>query len=447
MMLISFSVGNFRSYREPQTLSLLAGDGVEDESGTIGVDHPALGGRRILRTAVIYGANSSGKSNLIKAFDELATTVSRSARESTANDKLPFVQFGLDELSATLPSAFSVTFLSAGSLYNYEVNADRDRIHLEELTTFRGTESLSLFRRTVKDGGESEWLFADEGFRRDPELEQRTRPNSLYVSVGTQFNHDVLSDVSKFFMGVDIREPRFSNRELALSSREAVDDSGFREWASRLMTAADTGIVGIRASLVDHFAALSEDVRKTFPEEIRKQIEKGMREQPEVQVAHFGTDGRQYWWPIDRESDGTKQLFSLLRSWYAMIQQSDVVIVDELDDSLHPLISRNLIELTQKETVGAGTGQLIFTTHDTSLLDATLLRRDQVFFTEKDRGGATSLYSLLEYMPHQGENLQKGYLSGRFGAIPFLGDFNFAAAHERQADLKEVTTSAPNGRE
>ena len=437
-MLISFSVENYRSYRERQTMSLLAEDSRESIANTTAILAPALKGRRVLNVAAIYGANASGKSNFIRAFNRLIRIVTTSAKQGTENDRLPVTPFELDDLSKDKPSCFSTTFIINEVVYVYDVALSRDRVHSEELTAFPKTHPQRLFSRTVSKSGVSTWHFSRTHFRRDPALEMRTRRNSLYVSVGAVFNHKLLKEIFKFFALANTRVPLFADQELLQCSK----NESFMAWASKMLAAADTGIADIRAKTVDRLVDLPEEIRKTLPEKALSDL----RSQPDLLVSHRKSSGGETWWPIGRESDGTRQLLSLLRSWHGILYNGRLAFVDELNDSLHPLLSRRLLQMLAEIPPGRARGQLIFTTHDSTLLDPHLLRRDQIFFTEKSSDGATTLYSLLDYTPRKDEAMQKGYLAGRYGGIPFFGEFKFEENHKTSADIAEVTASPANGR-
>lgn len=441
-MLISFSVENYRSYRERQTMSLLAEDGRESIANTTAILAPALRGRHVLNVAAIYGANASGKSNFIRAFNRLSRIVAISAKEGTENDRLPVTPFELDDLSKDQPSCFSTTFIINEVVYVYDVALSRERVHSEELTAFPKTHPQRLFSRTVSSSGVSTWHFSRTHFRRDPALEMRTRRNSLYVSVGAVFNHKLLKQIFNFFARANTRVPLFADQELFLTLSQCSKNESFMAWASKMLAAADTGITDIRATTVDRLAALSEKVRKILPEKALSDL----RSQPDLLVSHRKSSGGETWWPIGRESDGTRQLLSLLRSWHEILYGGRLAFVDELNESLHPLLSRRLLQMLAEGPPGSARGQLIFTTHDSTLLDPDLLRRDQIFFTEKSSAGATTLYSLLDYTPRKDEALQKGYLAGRYGAIPFFGEFKFEENHKTSAAIAEVTASPANGR-
>lgn len=435
-MLISFAVENFFSYRERQTLNLLAEERGELIENTIPVDAPALKGHHVLKFAAIYGANASGKSNLLLAFHRFSEIVSNSAKESTAGEKMSITSFKLDDNWAKKPTYFSVTLLIDKIVYIYDVSLTEDRIFTEELTAFPKTHPQRLFRRRVNPDGKSEWHFSRTNFRRDRALEDRTRPNSLYVSVGALFNHPQLTKISEFFSHSKLHISLTRERDFLQVISRCDNDLKFSRWAYELLSAADTGIAKVRVNTVNMPDQLFEREQRSLPDKVATQFHRTK----EMQVAHVKLDGQPVWWPIGWESDGTRQLLNLLRSWYDMFDTGSLVLVDEIETSLHPLLCRKLLTWLSESKINKG--QLLFTTHGSTLLDPTILRRDQIYFTEKSKDGATQLYSLLEFTPRSDEALQKGYLSGRYGAIPFFGEFKFEAQTHKKADLQKIATPA-----
>jgi hypothetical protein len=191
--------------------------------------------------------------------------------------------------------------------------------------------------------------------------------------------------------------------------RRCMQDAQFAEWAAEMLRMAGTGISGLRTNMVNVSDDMPEEIVKSLPDHVRKSL--GNRPKAEVLHRIEGTN-EVVPWGIEDESLGTQQLFGLLGAWYGILHEGSTAIVDELDSSLHALLSRWLLALVHSSTANPSNGQLIFTTHDTSLLDLTLLRRDQVCITNRHPSGATQLCSLLDYKPRKDEALQKGYLAG-----------------------------------
>jgi AAA15 family ATPase/GTPase len=194
------------------------------------------------------------------------------------------------------------------------------------------------------------------------------------------------------------------------------DNPEFRSWAVECLKNIDTGI----ENLV--FVNGNDDGAMIIEDDTIYNLEYKMRSR-----RHFYNKDQFTEWDFEDESTGTQQFLSLLGSWYDLIKNGALIIIDELDRSLHPLLSRELLKMANDPGINKNGGQLIFTTHDTTLLDPTLLRRDQIYLTEKNPEGESRLYSLAEYSPRKDEALQKGYLAGRYGAIPFIGDLKHEA--------------------
>ena len=422
-MLVAFSVQNYRSIRECQTMSLLASKSSEMRENVIDVTGvAALEGQSILRSAAVYGANASGKSNFVRALVALTEMVSGSAKESTQTDSLPVTPFRLDSVSSKLPTEFAVTFVISKVLYQYKLAVTQKRVEHEELIAYPKRKPQCLFVRSRDQAGQQHWRFSRTHFRRDKDIETRTRDNSLYVSVCAQFNHKLLTEVQGFFQNIDFRMPDTEEMEQAFTAHICLKNDGFIRWAGKQLDEMDTGIDLLEAEKRDVRSEVPAGAKKVLPVDVPEQLQT----QAIVHTVHRipGT-AKTVKWSIANESDGTKQLLTLLRSWYELMRLGRIVVVDELDASLHPLLSRKLVELANNRKTNPKGGQLVFTTHDASLLDPCLLRRDQVFFTERESTGASRLYSLLEYAPRKDEALQKGYLAGRYGAVPFLGGFGF----------------------
>ncbi len=437
-MLLSFSVENFYSYRERQTLSLLAQDREDLIENTIPIDAMALRGHRVVKFAGIYGANASGKSNFLLAFHRLTEIIANSAKESTAADQLPVTPFQLDDAWAEKPTQFSATFVIDKVVYVYDVSLTKDRIYSEELTAFPKTHPQRLFSRRVDSHGKSQWHFSRTHFRRDKALESRTRHNSLYLSVGALFNHSQLAMISEYFSRYSFRgTPSPDTDPLKVMSR-CDTDVRFSRWASEMLSTADTGVAALRLRDV---AIRDPDLARLLSAQRDTAKSHSFRAR-EMQVAHVKSDGQTVWWPMQLESQGTKQLLSLLRSWYDMLNQGTLFVVDEIEASLHPLLCRRLLTMLAETRPSEHHGQLIFTTHDATLLDLSILRRDQVILAEKSGDGATQLVSLLHYTPRAGEALQKGYLSGRYGAIPLLTEFKLHGQKPAKGNSKKITLSS-----
>lgn len=436
-MLLEFRLGNFRSYAAEKRFSMVAGAGKELPSNTMKIE----GFERypLLRSAAIYGANASGKSNLIQAFAFFRHFVLRSSESRQEGDKIPVHPFMLDPRLAKKPSDFEMTFLLDGVRHQYGFVVSQERVHEEWLTVYPKGKPQEWFHRTLDAAGKSNWSWSRTYLRGDKsQLAERTRDNALFLSVAAQWNHLQIEPIYRWFRNHLKVLPGKANA-MSHTRSQLLGDSTFREWLTGVLTAADTGISRVLAKE----SKISKDLLRfpsEIPDDMRKYLTESFLNELKVEVHTTrrlpGTD-KEIEWDLEQESDGTQRMLELLGPIYDVLQEGAVLIMDQLDTSLHPYITRELVQLFNNPKTNPGRAQLVFTTHDTSLLDPTLFRRDQVWFTAKDGTGATDLYSLQDFSLRKGEAIQKGYFAGRYGAIPVLKRFEFSQS-PRTTDKREL---------
>jgi hypothetical protein len=436
-MLIEFTVGNYRSIREPQTLSMVANKVVSkdkrlDEENVFDVD-----GIRLLKTAAIYGANSSGKSNFIKAisFMRRLTRRFRLRREAEVNERIDVEPFLLDAASPSQPSHFEAVFFARGKQYRYGFDATQDQIVSEWLYHVPEQRETLLFHR---EGNQFE---LKGNFRKEGDgLQERTRENRLFLPVVAEFNGQIASDVIEWFNALridsgvrdipraftserilDSSQPMTSRRELLLDllrrlnlgfddvaverERIEIDENRYSDFASRL---------GSHLSETEQRVPSDESTRRTrYVERARTKTVHRLNESSEQ--IRFDLNSQ--------ESDGTQRVFALAGETVDVLSRGHVMIVDEMDARLHPILTRNLVQMFNSNQSNPKNAQLVFATHDTNLLTNKLFRRDQIWFVEKDQNQASQLYSLAEFKGVRNDaSFEKDYILGRYGAIPFLGD-------------------------
>jgi uncharacterized protein len=422
-MLIEFRVTNFRSFKETQVLSLVASSDTSLPENTI--QSEALGKLRLNRSAVVYGANASGKSNLVAALQfvrrfvltSVTTRSLREVRESYGENSIPVFSFLLNRETREAPSEFELVFIQQGVRYQYGFQVDQRRVHREWLIAYPFGQPQRWFERTLKEDGDYEWIFRSKQFRGEKQrITDVTRADALYLSVGATFKLEQLADVYNWFANLRITFPPDRLRvRSSITAQRAHRDQEFHKRVLNLLTHADVGIVGFT---VEEIADESLVQRSLFSETDRPSPR---RVRYEVTLAHQGSGHEEpALLPFEEESRGTQQLFEMAPRLIDVLDRGNVLIVDELDSSLHPVLTRKLVEMFHDPKVNCNGAQIIFNTHDVTLLDQSLFRRDQIWFAEKDREGATHLYSLLEFSPRKEEALAKGYLQGRYGAIPFI---------------------------
>lgn len=428
-MLVELRIKNFRSFGDEQVLSLVA-----NRDKTLNENCTTIGKLRLLKSVGIYGANASGKSNLIKSIDIMQKLVLDSA-DFKPGRNLPVKAFLLNGKSQNEPSSFEVTFFHNGSRYQYGFTATSKRFQEEWLTAYPKGVGQAWYARTFNEKtGDYDWKYSSFLKGDKAKLADKTRENALFLSVGAQWNNEQLTTVYRWFEDkLRIAPPRENFRpvtaEMLLDVEKEKDArEALYEFVTDALQDADLGIRGINVTELK-FDKDKIKFPKGVPREIQQKLVKHLEKEPrlKVEVVHLNTaTGKEILFPLKEESDGTQRFFQLLGPWLETVAGGFTVFVDELETSLHPHLTKELVKFIQSPDANQTGAQLIFATHDTNLLDPDLLRRDQVWFTEKNECGATNLYSMSDYKerrPRKGEAMEKGYLAGRYGAIPILKAF------------------------
>lgn len=437
-MFLEFRLRNFRSYAAEKRFTLVAGPGKELPENTMGAE--GFERAPLLRSAAIYGANASGKSNLVHAFGFFRSFVLRSTEAREEGEKIAVLPFLLDPKLAGEPSEFEITFLFGGVRHQYGFVVSQERVHEEWLIAYPRGKPQEWFHRTWDKAGNPEWAFSRTHLRGDKrQLAEKTLPEALFLSVAAGWNHPQIKPIYEWFR----RKLRVLPRRMDINSYSRIQDlknASFLEWLSDVLRAADLGISRVIAQEAKigrddlRFPpALDPDVRKYLTDRFLGTPTVDVRTRRKVSGLVGGVE-----WDLEMESDGTQRMFELLGPIYDVLGAGAILIMDELDTSLHAHITREIVQLFNNPATNPNGAQLVFTTHDTSLLDPTLLRRDQVWFTAKDEAGATDLYSLQDFSVRKGEPLLKGYLAGRYGATPVVERFPFPPASKESGKPEPV---------
>lgn len=416
-MLLEFRVTNFRSLRDEQVLSLVASkDKTLQDTNTLTTGIGAA--PFLLRSAVIYGANAGGKSNLIKALQYMRGVVAESATVIQPGQHFAVQPFRLDAESAGQPSEFEVTFLLDGVRYQYGFAMTAQRIVSEHLLVYKAFKPQRWFTRQFDASTGKDVYDFGSGLKGSKSLwEGATRPNSLFLSMAVQLNSEALNPVFDWFVNklVIFNEQAPLNPQISIQMLKQAEG---RKDICNFLSAADISIADIDVETrkvpgqAVHFdlVAGKTEVRTEEMEEHR------------LRFHHVTEQGRAVF-DLPDESNGTRNLLFLAGPVLGILNKGLTLVIDELDTSLHTLLVRELVRLFHHPGINTGGAQLIFTTHDTSLLDAPdLLRRDQIWFVEKDRDQASTLVALSEFSPRKNEALERGYLMGRYGGVPFLNE-------------------------
>jgi AAA15 family ATPase/GTPase len=423
-MLIEFRVQNFRSFRDEAVLNWVASN--YDRSlpdNLLKLDTPGFKNAQGVKAAAIYGANASGKSNLIGALAFMKMFVEHSFTRLQPGQPTGCSPFRLDSQSANKPSTFEVTFIQAGVRFLYRFSLTTECVVEEVLVAYPKGKPQVWFERTRTPSG-TQWSEATANFQYDPRMREMTRDNALFLSTGAQLNHPGLLSVYHWFqqtlrfLPLDVDRavfPAFTNG--LAKSRPALFGK-----AMDLVRHADFGVAGVE---VQEKPLSLEEVRGQLPPIVFAQLEaNGNLEQAvttTVRLQHSAEGGLV---PIDfsEESAGTRRFYAVSGPWLDVLENGYILCVDELENSLHPSLVKTLLRLFFNPKTNPKGAQLLFTTHNATLLNSNLLRRDQIWFTEKGKAGDSRLYPLTEYKPRSDESLEKGYLAGRYGGVPILPD-------------------------
>lgn len=430
-MLIQFEVGNYLSFKEPVRLSMLAANPVKEfvEENTF-----QAGRHRLLKSAVVYGANASGKSNLLRAMAFMKSFIISSSKDMQAEETIGVTPFKLDVESENGPSHFEVCFLLKDFQYRYGFEVDSTDVRKEWLLRTEKIKEETLFLR------EGEGIDVSNDFPEGKGLEEKTRRNALFLSVVAQFNGVIAGDILKWLNGFRALHGLLDD-PYERYTMQLLQDETTRPLIVDFIKRADVGI----EDLVVSEEPIEQHELNRYSEEIRQRLLKAKRLRMATLHRKFRdgvTDGLVNFDFSEDESEGTKKFFRIAGPIFDCLKNGYVVAIDELDAKLHPLLTKAIVRLFNSTESNPKNAQLIFATHDTNLLHYGKLRRDQVWFTEKSAQAATSLYSLAEFKLPEGNKVrndaafEKNYIQGRYGAIPFLGDM--------AAILKETGDGTPS---
>lgn len=404
-MLLRFRVANHRSIRADHELSLVA---TEFNEGTARLTGVRAEGREIgvVPVAGIFGANASGKSNVLAALGAMREAVRTSLAEWAQGAGVPREPFALDPAARDDTTLFEVDVLlgQRSVRYTYGFELSDERVEAEWLHAYpHGRKQVWFDREADRQYGD-EFSFPGDGLKGGKErLAEFTRPNSLFLTVAASLNHPQLSVVHRWFLdglwiitpGDDISRRGEYTRRLLTDSRRS---DPRRQQIEALLRVADLGVAGL-------------------------QIDPSLVGEQQVKLLHHSGTGEPV--PLDfarQESLGTFAWFGFLGPLLDVLDHGSVLLVDELDASLHPMLAAEVVRLFQDQAANPRGAQLVFTTHDATLLGTSMvdrpLDRDQVWITTKRRTGETELYPLIDARPRKEENLERGYLRGRYGGVP-----------------------------
>ena len=419
-MLLSFTVGNFRSFKGSKTFSMKAAsiqehkDFVRESNNT-----------KLLPVAAVYGANSSGKSNLLSALKTMKNTLLSSVK-TNPTEKLKTDTFKLDEEYPQKPTLFDVVFSTNGTTYRYGFEYTETSITGEWLYTLNNDREKNLFIRN------SEGIGVTKDFPEGKDKEEATAENRLFLSLVAQLNGKTALAVMKWFEDLRIISGVYDSSFKDYSFKYLFADNPQSQLAQTFVNSMDLGFTSLRK---DESKEKEYDLSNTNNKNILDRVfEKYMLNWPalKIQTGHkvLLKDGSftEAFFPNDEmESEGTKKIINMSGPIVDSIINGGIIVVDEFDAKLHPLLTKKIIDIFNSPETNPNNAQLIFATHDTNLLSNKIFRRDQIWFAEKNREDeSTDIYPLSEIKEQNGDKIrndriyEKDYINGKYGAIPYL---------------------------
>jgi hypothetical protein len=436
-MLLSFRAENARSFRDPVELSLIATRLAEEDIAR------EIPWRRdgqpiaVLPVAGLFGANASGKTNLLRAMADLRGFVVHSFRRGNPGGGMPARPFLLDEDNGDSPTTYEVDVVLGGVLHKYRLKLDRERVLEESAHSHPRGRSLLLFERT-----EDEVRLGTAQRGRGRAAMEILRSNALFLSTAAATNHPLLVGLFEWFQRNLLFADVQSRSVRQALTAEMLEQDELRERVLELLREADLGITGANKRELDPeikervVRALSVLHGEEGGEDAADEIE---FDDFEVRLLHRSSGRDVELNPID-ESRGTLIWFGMVGPVIEALQRGSLLLADELDASLHPTLVSALISLFQSKRSNPRRAQLIFNAHDVTVMGDSAthpLGRDQIWFTEKDEDGGTRLYPLSDLDPRKGEAVGRRYLAGRYGATPIVST----------RALQRIAESVPAGAE
>lgn len=413
-MLIDIRIGNFLSFKDVINFSMVSLPKETEESTVFTVNNVQL-----LKSAVIYGANASGKSNLLKAVAFMRRFVFESSKESQATEPITVDPFKLSTEHENKPSLFEMTFLCNQKKFRYGFEVDQKRVHSEWLFFVPTRTEANLFLR------EQEYIKTGKYFKEGKGLENKTRPNALFLSVAAQFNGEISTKILQWFKNLNVLSGLDDNSHIGFTLTQLENKTILKRYL-KLLKIADMGIENISINKIK--IDFDKPPEKTTVSTHHFKYDKDMNE---AGIENFDL--------AKDESEGTQKFLYFTGPLLDTLDNGKILFVDELDARFHPIMTRFIIQLFRSKQTNPHNAQLIFATHDTKLLDKKLFRKDQIWFTEKDKYGATDLYSLVEYKDEDDIlSFEDSYMLGEYGAIPFLSEFELLMGANDEQDWETM---------
>ena len=419
-MLLQFSVENYKSFKERAILSLEASSDKEYPDHVV-----KLGNDRILKSIAIFGANASGKSNIFEALTTAILLVRQSNIRQVGEPLSRIVPFKFDERSCKAPSSFEFVFYNDGKKYIYGFSATVQKVIDEYLYVYNTSKPSIVFKRA----NTNDFKFTSPAIRNNLKpLIDRNTDNKLFLATATMWNaQETIIPYMWFDRGINTYSTDYGQLLNQTGQMyENDNDHSLQRFVNHLLHEADINISDFEVEIKD---VSREQILQNFPPDFRpllSTVPMNNNKSIKIETIHqVEKDGKQkeYRLLLQEESQGTQSLFQFAPILKRAFENAEVICIDEFDTNLHPFLERYLFSLFNKLNVNKANAQLIVSTHSMALMSPEVLRRDQIYFVEKNfKSGESELFSLDDFSARKGENYRKAYFQGRYGAVPFIDE-------------------------
>jgi AAA15 family ATPase/GTPase len=432
IMLVQFRLRNYKTFKEEVKLSLVPSKYFKERDDDNLIDVPRFG-MQLLKSAVIYGANASGKTKLVEAMVFMKKFIVNSSKDTQKGDPIDVQPFRLSTETENEPSEFEVIFIHEEEMFRYGFEVTKDKVVAEWLFHKERVKEVELFYR------EEQTIEVHRNFKVGDMLskENLVRENALLLSVAAQFND---TKAGKIFDWLDKFKalPGLNEDGYRGYTMSRTHDQDVKEQILKMIKHADIGIEDLKVEQSD-----LNEFSKVVPDELRKMFVKTFKDKTntfytDVLTTHKKYDINNQFVEFEQfsmgreESSGTQKFYALTVPILETLASGNTMVVDELDSKLHPNLVSKLVEIFNSREHNPLNAQLIFNTHDTNLLSYGSFRRDQIWFTEKDRFGAAKLYSLSDIKKiREKDPIEENYILGKYGGVPNLGDFNMRIFNQK----------------
>ncbi|MDP8205340.1 MAG: ATP-binding protein [Candidatus Electryonea clarkiae] len=427
-MLIEFSVENFLSIGDRVTLSMVPFMSYKEFLDTNTHISESVRANRILTSAIIYGPNASGKTNIFKAINYMSAFIRSSADEKSEDILNDLSVFGLDPKFNEQPTRFSISFLFQEFIYHYCFSIKENLINYEELSIKENKPRQKWSVLYVRDLDSKQEIWYGPKLKGDRVgIYKKTRPNTLYLSSLYRWNSPIVAEPYEWFEQHLNSTPDNAPGMYPFTIHRVSESEVFKKKVLDFIQNADIDIedIEIRRSVVEGLdLKLKDGAAVVLSNELLIQRDQKETYSLETKFIHSaeGEEGNKHFLTVDfnNESEGTQKLFRISGMIIDALEDGDTLLIDELAGNLHPLLTKSIVKLFHDPQINRKGAQLIFNTHDISLMDPTLYRRDQIWFTDKKKSCMTELFPLIDFKPKKEEAIRSRYLAGQYDAIPII---------------------------